>query len=464
MRMARCSIKRLFILLIVIVVLLFITCFSMLGQSPSGRAGVSDKAPLRAPKIISNPQGQKPIFRYKLERELEKLMGQRLTPNNDAERAEEKRGYALNGFNQFRSDRLPLDREVPDTREPKCLSKHYPSQLPSTSVIIIFHNEAYSALLRTVTSVLNRSPPHLLHEIVLVDDKSDHTDLGVKLDNFTKLEPKIKIHRHSKREGLIRARMTGAKAASGEVLLFLDSHCEVNLGWLEPLLERIAINRSNVVCPVIDVISLDKLMYSTIRGPPGVRGGFNWNLQFKWKKIPEYEQKRRGHDETREVYSPTMAGGLFAIDRSYFFEIGAYDMGMDIWGGENLEISFRIWMCGGKLELIPCSRVGHIFRKSQPYSFPGGVDTILIRNNMRLAEVWMDEYKEHYYAKRPSIRSRSYGDISERLELRKKLHCKSFRWYMENVYSEMPLPLENLRYGGYVSSWRGLIKCVGVLL
>ena len=139
--------------------------------------------------------------------------------------------------------------------------------------------------------------------------------------------------------------MTGAKAASGEVLLFLDSHCEVNLGWLEPLLERIAINRSNVVCPVIDVISLDKLMYSTIRGPPGVRGGFNWNLQFKWKKIPEYEQKRRGHDETREVYSPTMAGGLFAIDRSYFFEIGAYDMGMDIWGGENLEISFRVWQC-----------------------------------------------------------------------------------------------------------------------
>lgn len=171
-------------------------------------------------------------------------------------------------------------------------------------------------------------------------------DLGTKLENFIKLEPKVTLLRHKEREGLIRARMTGAKAASGNVLLFLDSHCEVNTGWLEPLLERIAINSSTVVCPVIDVISLEKLEYSTIRGPPGVRGGFNWNLQFKWKKIPEYEQKRRGQDETREVYSPTMAGGLFAIDRNYFFKIGAYDLGMDIWGGENLELSFRVSLCG----------------------------------------------------------------------------------------------------------------------
>lgn len=54
-------------------------------------------------------------------------------------------------------------------------------------------------------------------------------------------------------------------------------------------------------------------------------------------------------------------------------------------------------MCGGTLEIHPCSRVGHVFRKSTPYSFPGGTSQIVNKNNARLAEVWLDGWSEFYY-------------------------------------------------------------------
>lgn len=52
-----------------------------------------------------------------------------------------------------------------------------------------------------------------------------------------------KVLRTEKRSGLIRARLLGAKHVKGEVITFLDAHCECADGWLEPLLARIVLNR-----------------------------------------------------------------------------------------------------------------------------------------------------------------------------------------------------------------------------
>lgn len=351
-------------------------------------------------------------------------------------------GYQKHAFNLLISNRLGYHREVPDTRNAACKDQSYPADLPVASVVICFYNEALSALLRTVHSVLDRTPPQLLHEIILVDDDSDFDDLKGELDEYAQkyLPGKVRIIRNEQREGLIRGRMIGAAHATGEVLVFLDSHCEVNAMWLQPLLAAIHQDHHTVVCPVIDIISADTLAYSS---SPVVRGGFNWGLHFKWDLVPPSELSRPG-GATAPIKSPTMAGGLFAMNRQYFNELGQYDSGMDIWGGENLEISFRIWMCGGKLFIIPCSRVGHIFRKRRPYGSPAGQDT-MAHNSLRLAHVWLDEYKEQYFSLRPYLRTKSYGNIDERVELRKKLGCKSFQWYLDNIYPEMQVSGPNAK-------------------
>ncbi|ESO98122.1 hypothetical protein LOTGIDRAFT_239085 [Lottia gigantea] len=342
---------------------------------------------------------------------------------------EKKKGdlYKVNGFNAYASDKISLQRALKDIRHEQCKNKKYLNKLPTASIIVPFHNEHWSTLLRTAQSVIDRSPPHLLQEVILVDDFSSKEHCKQQLDDYVAEHyTKVRIVRAEKREGLIRTRLLGARAAKGDVLIFLDSHCEVNINWLPPLLDPIARDQKTVVCPFIDVIDYETFAYRA--QDEGARGAFDW--EFFYKRLPLLpEDKKHPADPFK---SPVMAGGLFAIHQEWFWMLGGYDPGLDIWGGEQYELSFKIWQCGGMMVDSPCSRIGHVYRKFAPFPNPG-VGDFIGRNYKRVAEVWMDEYAEYLYKRRPHYKTLDAGDLTEQKAIRDKLHCKSFKWFMTEV-------------------------------
>ncbi|XP_041347335.1 polypeptide N-acetylgalactosaminyltransferase 10-like [Gigantopelta aegis] len=259
-------------------------------------------------------------------------------------------------FNVSLSDRTPMDRPIDDLRPPGCSDVTY-----NLTVVIPFFNEALSTLLRTIHSLLARSPPQLLREIILVDDKSTHAYLGQGFEDYLRfLDNRVVLIRNHKREGLIRSRLKGAERAKSEVLVFLDAHTEHNVGWLEPLLTEINRFSNIVVQPhIVDIGQFD-LQYKSVT-TERFRGGFGWDLRYAWFFLPKYLTQTLS-SPTDPYPTPVLVGCAMAVRKSYFNSIGAFDEHLEIWGGEHLDLSFRTWMCGGRIVTVACSRVGHLFK------------------------------------------------------------------------------------------------------
>jgi hypothetical protein len=214
-------------------------------------------------------------------------------------------GWNKYAFNEYASRLIPLNRTLPDNvRLTGCKSDPLEPNLGRASIIMCFHNEAWTVLLRGIYSIINRSPAHLLEEILLVDDYSDFDYLLQPLDMYLKdhFGDKVRVLRNKKREGLIRSRLYGAREARGDVLIFLDSHIEAADGWLEPLLNEIKKNETTVVTPIIDIIDKDTMEYKFSTSSKVSVGGFDWNMQFTWHGLPETEYKLRKSDHGKNSF------------------------------------------------------------------------------------------------------------------------------------------------------------------
>ncbi|CAG5132408.1 unnamed protein product, partial [Candidula unifasciata] len=227
------------------------------------------------------------------------------------------------------------------------------------------------------------------------------------LEKYFNSFPKVEIIRATKRQGLTRARLLGYYLSTSPIVVFLDSHIECFPGNEDP---------TRVVFPSIEVIADDEL-HTRCNSNVNQNVVFSFkDLTFQWQVISTAEMNRR-KDDADPIRSPTMPGGLFAISREFFDKLGTYDPGLDYWGGENIELSFKAWMCGGSVEMVTCSHIGHIFRRTNPIPLPPNP---VRKNSIRVAEVWMDDYKNYFY-ERILYRLGNYGDVTERKQLRERL-------------------------------------------
>ncbi|KFW89504.1 Polypeptide N-acetylgalactosaminyltransferase 15, partial [Phalacrocorax carbo] len=328
-----------------------------------------------------------------------------------------------------------------------CLQEEYDSSLPTASVIICFHDEAWSALLRTVHSIMDTAPKAFLKDIILVDDLSQPGPLKSALSEYISKLDGVKLIRSNKRLGVIRGRMLGAARATGDVLVFMDSHCECQKGWLEPLLSRLSSNRNSVVSPVIDVIDWKTFQYYHSVGLH--RGVFDWKLDFHWEPVPEHEEKVQ-QSPISPISSAAKLYNLALFDNS---ALGSLPKA-------NPRIMFQLfflltWLCGGSVEIIPCSRVGHVYRNHFPHAF--SYEEAIVRNKIRIAETWLGSFKENFYkhdtvafliSKVKTCWAREKPDCSERLQLQKRLGCRNFQWFVSNVYPELSQPENTPRFSG----------------
>ncbi|CAK9105798.1 Polypeptide N-acetylgalactosaminyltransferase 6 (Polypeptide GalNAc transferase 6) (GalNAc-T6) (pp-GaNTase 6) (Protein-UDP acetylgalactosaminyltransferase 6) (UDP-GalNAc:polypeptide N-acetylgalactosaminyltransferase 6) [Durusdinium trenchii] len=302
------------------------------------------------------------------------------------------------------------------------------------SVVLPCAGEGLYAL-NTVRAVYESLPPGLLREIIVVDDGSQPPLSESYLTQEVLDRYGVTLIRHAETVGLIGAKKDGGDAATGEIIVFFDCHVAPQPGWHESFLRLIGENYRRIVTPVITDLDV-----GTWQQRPGGGGQakcyLTWDADFKWF-------------ESDDPYVPILSGGLLGISKRWWNETGGYDVQMVGWGGENLDQSLRSWLCGGEIMMAKDSFVAHMWRKSDDprtraqYTVKAGAAN---KNRLRAAVAWFGEFSKKLssfpslqYDRRNSDGTPWYGDLGNILEVKDRLKCKSFAWFMhrfKHVYED----------------------------
>eukprot|EP00746_Dinoflagellata_sp_MGD_P006457 gnl/MRDRNA2_/MRDRNA2_112633_c0_seq1.p1 gnl/MRDRNA2_/MRDRNA2_112633_c0~~gnl/MRDRNA2_/MRDRNA2_112633_c0_seq1.p1 ORF type:complete len:441 (-),score=61.86 gnl/MRDRNA2_/MRDRNA2_112633_c0_seq1:39-1361(-) len=314
----------------------------------------------------------------------------------------------------------------PDTRPEGCAVQDVKALADHrVSIILPWLAEKWEHLSGTLRALLHFTPDELVEEFIFISDgNEDSKEIELKA-----MSSKMRVIANAERQGLIRAKMQGVEAAKAPVIVFMEGHCIVNRDWLQPLLQRIVENPKSLAMPSLDIIPQDNWeMY--FHNHPG-HWRFEWNLNLIFTNPDE-----RMSDPPEPFPTPATSGGIFAMRKDWFQHLGLYDGAMLEWGGDHVEMTMKVWRCGGRIEIVPCSRIGHLFRDPEHRPYDVNVNQV-VRNYARLAKVWLKDHIEIFYKVKPEAREMSFEGMDELEEKYNSLGCKSMAWYLENVDHEM---------------------------
>eukprot|EP00392_Amoebophrya_sp_AT5.2_P012852 g12959.t1 len=315
----------------------------------------------------------------------------------------------------------------PDTRPDKCKPRvsSYELKDSTVSVVIPYLREKYIHIKGTVGSILAHTPPKLLKEIVFISD--GNTDEEAHEHQIKKLTPLARVIRLPTRRGLIYAKERGAREATGDIVMFFEPHCIVGYNWLEPLVDLVNKNPNSLILPTLDYIPQDN--FNRYSKASFGRYRFEWNFNLIYTNPPTGVDP----ETSRPFYAPATSGGIFAIRKERFLELGLFDC-----GGDQIELSFKAWRCGGQILVVPCSRVGHLFRDVEYRPYPVDVPQV-VENYAKLARVWLEEpYLAAFLKVKPESRSMALdADLTQSRSNMADLGCKSMDWYVKNVDLEL---------------------------
>jgi GT2 family glycosyltransferase len=229
----------------------------------------------------------------------------------------------------------------------------------TVSVVVITRNEG--AELAATVENLRKTLPADRGELVVVDDGS--TDGSA---DFLEAVPDVRLIR-TDRMGVAKARNLGASRSTGDVLVFADAHVRAPEGWHQPMLESLADPDVGAVAP--GIFSLTE----------PARKGFGLDLIGA-----ELHARWRYRQAVTPYPVPVLPGAFLGMRRDTFGATGGFDPGLQQLGGNDNELSCRLWLLGYKLLVVPGVEVGHLFRDAPPY--PAGWAAVL-HNRLRLAFV-----------------------------------------------------------------------------